>query len=73
MLMQLYKGDEERLKNLIAKSMPNPELNALKNTTIMDNAPMSPMMFNSGNQSIVKKESNVSVSSNIKDIHLDNF
>ena len=33
MLMQLYKGDEERLKNLIAKSMPNPELNALKKTT----------------------------------------
>ena len=71
MLMQLYKGDEERLKNLIAKSMPNPELNALKNTTIMDNAPMSPMMFNSGNQSIVKKESNVSVNANVKTIQLD--
>ena len=71
MLMQLYKGDEERLKNLIAKSMPNPELNALKNTTYMENAPMTPMMFNSGNQSIVTKKSDVTVNANVKEIQLD--
>ena len=71
MLMQLYKGDEERLKNLIAKSMPSPELNALKNTTIMENAPFGPMMYQNNSGNIVKKESNVTISNKIKDIQLD--
>ena len=71
MLMQLYKGDEERLKNLIAKSMPNPELNALKNTTIMDNAPMGAMMYQNNSGNIVSKKSDINVTANVKAIQLD--
>ena len=71
MLMQLYKGDEERLKNLIAKSMPNPELNALKNTTIMDNAPFGAMMYQNNSGNIVSKKSDINVNANVKAIQLD--
>ena len=71
MLMQLYKGDEERLKNLIAKSMPSPELNALKNTTIMENAPFGPMMYQNNSGNIVTKKSDTIVNANVKQIQLD--
>ena len=71
MLMQLYKGDEERLKNLIAKSMPNPELSALRNTTIMDNAPMGAMMYQNNSGNIVSKKSDINVNANVKEIQLD--